>query len=95
MMSIMQAIEKTPPSASEEKVIVPANAEGTAEAEATEAGPTEATEAENLRTTMSEINKLISDMTLEIDEVLTDKASEDTNLDTLVVRNCPTKTFLS
>jgi L-serine deaminase len=62
---------------------MPANAEGSAEAEATEAKPTEATEAKNLGTTMSEINKLISDMTHEIDinEVSTDKASKDTNLD--------------
>jgi hypothetical protein len=57
------------------------NAEGTAKAKATEARPTKATEAENLGTTMSEINKLISDMTPEIDEVSTDKASKDTNLD--------------
>jgi hypothetical protein len=34
MMNIMQAIEKTPPSTSAEKVIMPADAEGTAEAEA-------------------------------------------------------------
>jgi hypothetical protein len=91
MMNIMQAIKKTPPSVSAEKVIVPADAEGTAEAEATqarpaeatEARPTEATEAENLGTTKSEINKLIFDMTPEIGEVSTDKASEDINLDLL------------
>jgi hypothetical protein len=81
MMNIMQAIEKTLPSASAEKVIVPADVEGTAEAEAIEARPIEATEAKNLGTTMSEINKLISDMTPEIGETSTDKASEDTNLD--------------
>jgi hypothetical protein len=81
MMNIMQTIEKTPPLASTEKVIVPADAEGTTEGEATEARPTEATEAENLGTTMSEINKIISDMTPEIGEVSTDKASKDTNLD--------------
>jgi hypothetical protein len=30
MMDVMQAIEKTPPSSSAEKNVVPANAEGTA-----------------------------------------------------------------
>jgi hypothetical protein len=52
------------------------------DAEGTEAKPTEATEAENFGT-MSEIDKLISDRTLKIDinELSTDKASEDTNLD--------------
>jgi hypothetical protein len=60
MMDVMQAIEKTPPSASAEKIDVPANAEDTAEAEANEGRP----EDENLGTTISEIDRLISDVTL-------------------------------
>jgi hypothetical protein len=48
MMNIMQAIEKTSPSALAEKAAMPIDAEDTAEAEADE-----------LTTTMSEIDKLI------------------------------------
>jgi hypothetical protein len=83
MMNVMQAIEKTLPPASAEKTAMPIDAEDIAGAEGTEAKPTEATKAENIGTTMSEIDKLISDMTPEIDinEVSTNKASEDTNLD--------------
>jgi hypothetical protein len=57
---------------------VPANAEDIAEAEANEATP----EAENLGTTMSEIDRLVSNVAPEkdIDEVSTDKASEDIEL---------------
>jgi hypothetical protein len=71
--------KKTPPSTSAEKIVVPANAEDTAEAEANEARP----KAENLETTMSEIERLISDEAPEKDiaEVSTGKASEDTDLD--------------
>ena len=61
MMNVMQAIKKTPPPASVKKIAMFVDAEGT------EAKPTEATEAENIGTTMSEIDKLISDMTPEID----------------------------
>ena len=58
---------------------MPANAKDIAEAEANEATP----EAENLGTTMSEIDRLISDVAPEKDiaEVSTDKASEDIELD--------------
>jgi hypothetical protein len=55
MMDVMQAIQKTPPSASAQKIGVPANAEDTAEVEANESRP----EAKNLGTTMSEIDRLI------------------------------------
>jgi hypothetical protein len=79
MIDVMQAIQKTPPSASAEKIVVPANAEDIVEAEANEARP----EVENLRTIMSEIDRLISDVAPEKDiaEVSTGKASEDTDLD--------------
>jgi hypothetical protein len=87
MMDVMQAIQKTPPPSSTEKTVVPADAE----AEANEFAP----EVENLGTTMSEINRLISDVAPEKDiaKVSTDKAlalkvkelkkasSEDTELD--------------
>jgi hypothetical protein len=56
MMDVMQAIQKTLPSASVEKIDVPANAEDTIKAEANEATP----EDENLGTTMSKIDRLIS-----------------------------------
>jgi hypothetical protein len=39
MMDVMQAIQKTSPFASVEKIAMPANAEDTAEAEANEATP--------------------------------------------------------
>jgi hypothetical protein len=79
MMDVMQAIQKTPPSASAEKNDVPTNVEDTTEVEANEATP----EVENLRTIMSEIDRLISDVAPEKDivEVSTDKASEDIDLD--------------
>jgi hypothetical protein len=56
MMNVMQAIEQTPPPASAEKSIVPAEDEDAAEAKANEAIP----EIDNLATTMSEIVRLIS-----------------------------------
>ena len=79
MMDVMQAIQKTPPSASVEKIVVPTNAEDTTEVEANEATP----EAENLGTTLSEMDRLISDVApkKDIAEVSTDKASEDRELD--------------
>jgi hypothetical protein len=52
MMDVMQAIQKTPSPASVEKIVVPADAEDTAEAEANEAPP----KVENPGTTMSEID---------------------------------------
>jgi hypothetical protein len=79
MMDVMQVVQKITPSTSAEKIGVHANAEDTTEAEANEATP----EVENLGTTMSEIDRLISNVALEKDiaEVSTDKASEDTELD--------------
>jgi hypothetical protein len=79
MMDVMQAIQKTPPSTSAEKIVVRANAEYTTEAKANEA----TREAQNLGTTMSEIGRLITDVAPKKDivEVSTDKASEDTDLD--------------
>jgi hypothetical protein len=73
MMNVMQAIQNTPPSASAKKIVLPANAEYNAEAEANEAAP----EAEKLGTIMLEIDRLISDVATEKDiaEVSTDKAS--------------------
>jgi hypothetical protein len=61
------------------KNVVTANVEDTTDAEANEA----TLEAENLETTMSEIDRLISNVApeKEIAEVSTDKASEDTELD--------------
>jgi hypothetical protein len=56
MMNVMQAIEQTLPPALTEKSIVPAEAEDAAEAEANEA----TLEIDNLATTMSEIDRLIS-----------------------------------
>jgi hypothetical protein len=72
MMNVMQAIQETPPTASTEKILVPTNAEDIVEAEANEATP----KVENLVTTMSKIDRLISDVTPEKDiaEVSTDKA---------------------
>jgi hypothetical protein len=79
MMDVMQAIQKTLPSASAEKIVVPANTEDTVEAEANEATP----KGENLETTLSEIDRLISDVALEKDiaKVSIDKAPEDKELD--------------
>jgi hypothetical protein len=79
MIDMMQAIEKTSPSASTKKIVAPPNAEDNAEGEANEARP----EVENLRTTMSEIVRLISDVVPEKDiaEVSTGKALEDKDLD--------------
>jgi hypothetical protein len=86
MVNIMQAIEQTSSLASAEKTIVPANAEGTARAEANEATP----EIDNLTTTMSEIDRLISDVVPEknVAETSTNKgkkteetSSEDKNFD--------------
>ena len=59
MMNVMKAIQKTPPPASVEKVVVPTNAEGNTDPEADEVVP----EVENLRTTMSEIDKIIANVT--------------------------------
>jgi hypothetical protein len=63
MMNVMQAIEQTPPPASAEKTIVPADAEDTIGAEVSEGIP----EIDNLITTMLEIDRLISDVVPEKD----------------------------
>jgi hypothetical protein len=85
-MNMMQSIEQTPPPASVEKTFVPAEAEDAAEAEASEATP----EIDDLDTTMSEIDRLISDVVPEknVAEASTDKgnrteetSSEDKNFD--------------
>jgi hypothetical protein len=79
MMNIMEAIEQTLPSASADKAIIPVDAEDTA-----------AAEAENLATTLSEIDRLISDVVAEKDVAIvpSDKGkrieettSENTNFD--------------
>jgi hypothetical protein len=86
MMNVMQATEQTPPPASAEKTFVPAEAEDAAEAEANEATP----EIDDLATTMSEIDRLISNVVSEknVAEASTDKgkrtketSSEDKNFD--------------
>jgi hypothetical protein len=79
MMNVMQAIEQTPPPPSVEKTIMSADAEDTTEAE-----------ADNLATTMSEIDRLISDVVLEKDVAegspnkgkrIEETSSEDKNFD--------------
>jgi hypothetical protein len=55
-VNIMEAIERTPPSASAGKVAIPTDAKATA-----------TSEAENLATTLSEIDGLISDVVAERD----------------------------
>jgi hypothetical protein len=86
MMNVMQAIQQTPPPATAEKTVVPADAKDTTEVEANEATP----EIENLATTMSEIDRLIYDVVPEknVAEVSTDKgkrteetSSEDKSFD--------------
>jgi hypothetical protein len=62
--SVMQAIEKTPPSASVSKIAPTASAEATAEVN-TSAEAAAATEAANLETTLSGIDKLLLDMPTE------------------------------
>jgi hypothetical protein len=62
--SVMQAIERTPPSASPSKIAPTASAEATAEANiSTEAAA--AAEATNLESTLSRIDKLLLDMPTE------------------------------
>jgi hypothetical protein len=79
MMNVMQAIEQTPPPASADKAIMPVDAEVAAGAE-----------ADNLATTMSEIDRLISDVVVEKDVAATppnkgkrieETSSEDKNFD--------------
>jgi hypothetical protein len=62
--SVMQAIEKTPPSASVFKIAPTASAEATSEAN-TSVKAAAATEAANLETTLSGIDKLLLDMATE------------------------------
>jgi hypothetical protein len=60
----MQAIERTPPSASASKITPIASAEATAEANASTEAAT-AAEATNLESTLSGIDKLLLDMAVE------------------------------
>jgi hypothetical protein len=62
--SVMQAIEKTPPSVSVSKIAPTASTEATTEAK-TYAEAAVATEATNLEATLSEIDKLLLDMATE------------------------------
>jgi hypothetical protein len=81
MMNVMQAIEQTPPSASAEKTIMPVDAEDTTGAEVNEAMP----KIDNLATTMSKIDILISDVVPKknVAEAPTDKGNrtEETSLE--------------
>jgi hypothetical protein len=78
MINVMQAIEQTPPSASVAKVAMSVDTEDTAGAE-----------AEELATTKSEINRLISDVvtedniatTLDKGKRIEDASSEDKDFD--------------
>ena len=67
MMNIMEAIEHTPHSASADKATIPTDAEATT-----------AAKAENLITTLSEIDRLISDVVVEKDvaAVASDKGNK-------------------
>jgi hypothetical protein len=60
----MQATERTPPLASASKIVSVASAEATAEAE-TSVEAVAAAEAANLESTLSGIDKLLSDMAAE------------------------------
>jgi hypothetical protein len=60
----MQAIERTPPPTSASRIVPAASAEATAEAE-TSAEAAAAAEATNLASTLSGIDKLLSDMAAE------------------------------
>jgi hypothetical protein len=62
--SVMQAIEKTPPSASVSKIAPTASTEATTEANTTTEAAA-ATEAANLESTLSGIDKLLLDMAIE------------------------------
>jgi hypothetical protein len=75
-MNIMEAIERTPHLASADKATIPTDAEATA-----------ATKAENLITTLSEIDRLISDVVVEEDvaAMTSDKGKkiEETSLESM------------
>jgi hypothetical protein len=64
IVTIMQAIERTPPSASASKITPTASAQATTEAN-TSAEVVAAAEAANLESTLSGIDKLLSDMAAE------------------------------
>jgi hypothetical protein len=78
MMNVLQAIEQTPPPASADKIAMPVGGEDTPGAEADE-----------LATTLSEIDRLISDVVAEKDVAITpdkgkrieDASSEDKDFD--------------
>jgi hypothetical protein len=56
----MQAIEQTPPSASSVKTMIPADVKAEAE------GATEAKDAGEAKTTMSEIDRIVSDIVADV-----------------------------
>ena len=64
IVNVMQAIERTPPLASASRIVPPASAEATAEAAAA-AEAADAVEAANLASTLSGIDKILSDMAAE------------------------------
>jgi hypothetical protein len=79
MMNVMEAIEQTPPLASANKATIPIDSEDTPVAE-----------AENLATTLSEIDRLILDVVAEKDVAampsnkgkrIEETSSKDTNFD--------------
>ena len=69
IVNVMQAIEWTPPLASTSKIVPVATAEATAEAET-------AAEATNLASTLSGIDKLLSDMAAEEKAATTEKVMD-------------------
>jgi hypothetical protein len=91
MINVMQVIEQMPPSASAEKAAMPVDTEDIAGAK-----------AEELATTMSEIDRLISDVvveeniaaTLDKGKIIEGASSEDKDfdLDTWVAKNFPKRT---
>jgi hypothetical protein len=64
IVNVMQAIERTPPLASASKIVSVANVEANAEAETSSEAAADA-EATNLASTLSGIDKLLSDMAAE------------------------------
>jgi hypothetical protein len=70
--TVMEAIERTPPSASASKIALTASAEATAEANIT-AEAAAATETANLESTLSEIDRLILGMPIEETATATEK----------------------
>jgi hypothetical protein len=72
IVTVMQAIERTPPSASASKITPIASVEATTEAN-TSAEAAAAAEATNLESTLSRIDKLLLDMSVEETSVATEE----------------------